>query len=213
MTTETIRKRLIIFTRYPEPGHTKTRMIPALGAEGSAGLQRQMAEHTLVQVRKVQAELEVHFAGGSQRLMQDWLGADLTYQQQSEGDLGQRMKSAFEVSFADGINRTVMVGVDCPDINTTIIAEAFDALEQQDLVLGPAADGGYYLIGLKCLIPELFLGINWGTSQVLAKTQSIAQKLGLTVYYLPLLEDVDRPEDLAIWERYHLSSTESSRRS
>ncbi|MGK7875641.1 MAG: TIGR04282 family arsenosugar biosynthesis glycosyltransferase [Xenococcaceae cyanobacterium] len=205
---ETTRERLIIFTRYPEPGTTKTRMIPALGAEGAAKLQRQMTEHTLMQGRKLQGDrslsVEVHFAGGNQQLMRDWLGSDLVYRKQDEGDLGQRMKSAFEASFAAGMTGVVTIGIDCPDVNGTLMTEAFEALHQHDLVLGPAADGGYYLIGLGRLIPELFTGISWGTSEVLAKTKGIAQKLQLTVHYLSLLNDVDRPEDLHIWQRYQI---------
>ena len=181
-------------------------MIPKLGAEGAAKLQLQMTEHTLVEAKKLQTErslsVEVHFAGGNQQLMQEWLGSDLVYRKQDEGDLGQRMKSAFEASFAAGMIGVVMIGIDCPDLNAALLAEAFEALDRHDLILGPAQDGGYYLIGLSRLIPELFTGIPWGTSEVLAKTKSIAQKLDLSVHCLALLNDVDRPEDLQIWERY-----------
>ena len=196
----------MIFTRYPEPGTTKTRLIPALGAAGAAQLQRQMTEHTLAQARRLQRDrrvtVEVLFAGSSHQTMQDWLGSELVYRQQSSGDLGHRMQSAFEASFIDGMARTVAIGIDCPDIDAPLLAAAFEALAHHDLAIGPAADGGYYLIGLKRLIPELFTGINWGTSEVLATTQRIAQKLGLNTFNLPLLNDVDRPEDLPLWQRY-----------
>ena len=197
---------LIIFTRYPEPGLTKTRLISALGAEGAAKLQQQMTEHTLVQARQWRdrfSSVEVHFAGGSHQLMQQWLGTDLIYRQQEAGDLGQRMQLAFERSFAAGISRVVMIGIDCPDVTATLLTQAFEALSHSALVLGPAADGGYYLIGLNRSIPELFAGIHWGTDQVLATTQVIAQRLGLAIFFLPVLHDVDRPEDLPIWERQH----------
>ena len=200
------RQCLIIFTRYPEPGLTKTRLISALGAEGAAKLQQQMTEHTLVQARTWRdrfSSVEVHFAGGSQQLMQQWLGTDLRYRQQEAGDLGQRMRLAFERSFAAGISRVVMIGIDCPDVTATLLTQAFEALSHSDLVLGPAADGGYYLIGLNRSIPELFTGIHWGSAQVLATTQGIAQRLGLAVFLLPVLHDVDRPEDLPIWKRQH----------
>ncbi|MGK7914789.1 MAG: TIGR04282 family arsenosugar biosynthesis glycosyltransferase [Prochloraceae cyanobacterium] len=201
------KESLIIFTRYPEPGKTKTRTIPALGAEGAAQLQRQMSEHTLVQARRVQSDrslaVEVHFTGGDRQLMKDWLGSDLIYRYQSEGDLGVRMRSAFELSFNAGMTGVAIIGIDCPDLNASLMAEAFEALTCDcDLVLGPAADGGYYLIGLNRLIPELFADISWGTSQVLAQTKAIAEKLELNVYYLSVLNDVDRPEDLEIWQRY-----------
>lgn len=201
MTPATVNETLIIFTRYPEPGKTKTRMIPALGEEGAAKLQRQMTENTLAKVKKLQAfypvSVEIHFAGGNQQLMQAWLGADVIYHQQGEGDLGKRMASAFERSFTAGMKGVVIIGTDCPDLDTQIMAEAFKFLETQDVVLGPAQDGGYYLIGLRRLIPELFVGINWGTSQVRQQTVEIADRLGLAIAFEPMLNDIDRPEDLS----------------
>lgn len=201
MTPATVNETLIIFTRYPEPGKTKTRMIPALGEEGAANLQRQMTENTLAKVKKLQAfypvSVEIHFAGGNQQLMQAWLGADVIYHQQGEGDLGKRMASAFERSFTAGMKGVVIIGTDCPDLDTQIMAEAFKFLETQDVVLGPAQDGGYYLIGLRRLIPELFVGINWGTAQVRRQTVEIADNLGLAIASLPILHDIDRPEDLS----------------
>lgn len=198
-----MRERLVIFTRYPEPGKTKTRLIPVLGEEGAASLQRQMTEHKLAEVRKLQAfhplSIEVHFAGGNEQLMQDWLGSSIVYRRQSQGDIGCRMASAFQASFEAGMNRVVLIGSDCPDLNAQVLAQAFQALEQHDLVLGPARDGGYYLIGLHQLFPELFTGISWSTAEVLQQTQSIAKRLELAVAYLPLLSDVDRPEDLSVW--------------
>ena len=208
MNPDTISENLIIFTRYPEAGKTKTRMIPGLGAAGAAKLQRKMTEHTLRQGKQLQSDrsvsIKVHFTGGSQQLMAQWLGDDLLYLPQSDGDLGERMKSAFKSSFAAGISKVLIIGIDCPDLNANLMAEAFDALNEDcDLVLGPAADGGYYLIGLNRLIPELFFNINWGTSKVLSQTKNIAERLSLNVGYLKVLNDVDRPEDLSIWQQHN----------
>ncbi|MBD2125197.1 TIGR04282 family arsenosugar biosynthesis glycosyltransferase [Microcoleus sp. ZQ-A2] len=199
---------LIIFTRYPEPGNTKTRLIPVLGAEGAATLQRQMTEHKLAEVNQLLTfyplSVEVHFAGGNEQLMQEWLGSSLVYRRQSEGDIGDRMASAFQLSFAAGMTAGVLIGSDCPDLNASLMAEAFQLLRQHDLVLGPALDGGYYLIGLRRLIPELFTGIPWSTAEVLQQTITIAKRLGLAVAKLPLLSDVDRPEDLSVWKPANL---------
>lgn len=198
--TKAARECLIIFTRYPERGKTKTRLIPVLGAEGAARFQRQMTEQTLAQVKELKAfrplSVEVHFAGGNQQLMQDWLGADIIYRQQSEGDLGRRMALAFKDSFSAGMTSVVIIGTDCPDLKAQLMVKAFHALEQNDLVLGPALDGGYYLIGQRRFIPELFTGISWSTAEVLEQTISIAQRLDLAIAFLPLLNDIDRPEDL-----------------
>ena len=189
---------LIIFTRYPEPGKTKTRLIPALGEVGAAKLQRQMTEYTLSLVTISHLSTEVRFAGGNVQLMRDWLGSELIYQEQGEGELGVRMARSLSSAFQSGATQIVIIGTDCPSLNAEILTTAFHQLQQHDLVLGPAIDGGYYLIGLQRFIPELFVNIDWGTAQVLAQTVKIAQELNLSIFYLPELADIDRPEDLAI---------------
>ena len=192
---------LIIFTRYPEAGKVKTRLIPALGEEGAASLHRQMAEHTISQVRALQrlspCDLEVWFVGGNLALMQDWLGEDLTYQRQPDGDLGDRMRLAFQSIFDRGCKKAAIVGTDCPGLTTEILSQSFDALEDNSIVLGPAIDGGYYLIGLQYSIPELFIEINWSTATVLQDTLKIAAGLGIVPMLLPYLADIDLPQDLA----------------
>nr|WP_290226107.1 TIGR04283 family arsenosugar biosynthesis glycosyltransferase [Trichocoleus desertorum] len=205
-----VRERLIIFTRYPEPGKTKTRLIPALGPERAAILQQRMTEHTLAQAQLLQASsaiaLEVRFTGGDRYLMRSWLGTELAHRSQGEGNLGQRMTQAFQSAFRAGMQRVVIIGIDCPDLDAIILSKAFQELQQHDLVLGPATDGGYYLIGLRRFVPELFQDIAWSTDRVWQQTIAIAQQHHLSVGSLPPLDDVDRPEDLAIWERVSQSS-------
>jgi len=200
---------LIVFTRYPEPGKTKTRMIPLLGSEGAAMLQRQMTEHTLAQVKQLQSQhpisVEVYFAGGNPQLMQSWLGSGIVYRSQGEGDLGCRMVSALQSAFNNGSSGVVIIGTDCPGVNVLVMEQAFEALSNYDLVLGPAQDGGYYLIGVRRLIPELFSGISWGTSEVLQQTVEIAKQIDLAIAYLPTLADVDRPEDLPVWKQANVN--------
>lgn len=199
-------KKLIIFTRYPEPGKTKTRLIPALGLKGAADLQRQMTEYTLQQAKKLSyfhlenLDIEICFAGGDEAKMQAWLGRGdkITYHPQSSGDLGVRMLVAFTEAFNIGMERVIMIGIDCPDLDAAILKQAFDQLQFHDLILGQAADGGYYLIGLRRLIPELFTGIDWGSNRVLTQTLNRAKKLGFSWQLLPELTDIDRPEDLHI---------------
>jgi rSAM/selenodomain-associated transferase 2/rSAM/selenodomain-associated transferase 1 len=203
--------RLIVFTRYPQPGKAKTRLIPALGAEGAAALQRQMTEHTLDQVNKLvttySVGVEICFAGGGaasnlsdRQLMQNWLGSNWNYQPQGNGDLGARIIAAFQAAFEVGVQRAITIGTDCPGLDAARMVQAFQMLLEHDLVLGPALDGGYYLIGLRRLIPELFTEINWGTAEVLRQTKERAEQLGLAVAYLEPLADIDRPEDLPVWE-------------
>lgn len=218
---EDSRERLIVFTRYPEPGTTKTRLIPELGAEGAAELQRQMTEHIISRANELcglhPLPVEVRYAGGSEKRMTEWLGPGFSYCHQGRGDIGLRMGRALQDAFEQGCETVVIIGSDIPDITTNIMQKAFEALNQNDLVLGPAGDGGYYLIGVhrktfRHWNPQLFSDIRWGTARVLPQTLSIAKKLGLNYNLLDTLRDVDRPEDLSVW--YHAldltpSSTES----
>jgi rSAM/selenodomain-associated transferase 2/rSAM/selenodomain-associated transferase 1 len=200
-------QRLIVFTRFPEPGKTKTRLIPQLGAGGAARLQRRMTEHTMAVAAKASRRpglaVEVRHEGGSNALMQRWLGPHVSYRPQGPGDIGRRMARAFEDAFQDGTGVTVIVGSDIPRISADIIHQAFDGLQKNDLVLGPARDGGYYLIGMKNTIPfetysRLFDGIDWGTGNVLSQTLQTARESGLRFILLETLGDVDRPVDLHI---------------
>jgi uncharacterized protein len=189
---------LIIFTRYPELGKAKTRLIPALGEQGATQLHRQMAEHTIQQARALpQVAIEVWYVGGNEKLMQNWLGTDLVYHQQPEGDLGDRLCAAFRSSFAQGYDAVIIVGTDCPALTTTVLAQGFVGLQDHDLTIGPAIDGGYYLIGLQQLVPELFQGVTWSTATVFKVTLQIADRLHLSLFLLPCLHDIDVPEDLA----------------
>ena len=200
-------QRLVVFTRYPDPGKTKTRLIPALGAEGAATLQRQMTERTLAQARQwlqtagANAQLEIRFAGGDRSLMRQWLGDDLAYEPQGDGDLGVRMSRTFQAAAAARVERTAIVGIDCPQVDADLLQQLFQALAEHPLVLGPAVDGGYYAIGLQKPLSPLFSGIDWGTERVRSQTVAAAATLGLQPEFLPLLADVDRPEDLAIWQQ------------
>jgi uncharacterized protein len=187
---------LIIFTRYPEPGKTKTRLIPALGELGAAQLHRRMAEHTLQQARSLTCDIEVWYVGGTEELMQDWLGKDLCYREQPAGDLGDRLCAAFRSAFDQGYQTTMIVGTDCPGITTALLAQGFAELQNQVVAIGPAIDGGYYLIGLQQLVPELFQEIAWSTVIVFSETLAIADRLQLPTYLLPSLPDIDLPADL-----------------
>ncbi len=204
------KERLIVFTRYPRPGTTKTRLIPKLGKNGAADLHRKMTENTLSQVKRVPTSrdltVEIRYEGGDERLMKNWLGTGFEYRPQCSGDLGLRMKRSFEDAFMAGANTAVIIGTDIPHITHEIIQKAFDVLKQKNIVLGPAKDGGYYLIGLQGYSqppakPDLFANINWGAGDVLDKTLRIAKHSELSFKLLEVLEDVDNPEDLKIWEQ------------
>ena len=200
-----VAEKLILFARYPVPGRVKTRLIPALGAEGAAALHRRLVLRTLRTASKacrvLPAESEVRFDGGTEQAMSHWLGDSARFLPQGAGDLGERMAGAFEESFRSGSTATVIIGSDCPDLSPDAIAAAFARLKESPVVLGPAQDGGYYLIGLSRPMPELFRGIPWGTERVLAESLAVLQRLGCKPALLDPLQDIDRPEDLPVWRR------------
>ena len=203
-------ERLIVFTRFPEPGKTKTRLIPVLGAQGAARLQRQMTEHIIATAASLNGQngpsVEVRHEGGNAVLMRDWLGSHLTYRPQGGGSLGRRMQRAFEAAFEGDAAAVVIIGSDIPGMTGDILRQAFEALRQKDLVLGPAKDGGYYLIGIRRTLSaetygRLFDGIDWGSDRVMSQSLQIANDLGLDLTCLESLADVDRPGDLSAWQQ------------
>ncbi len=207
------RRRLILFARRPVPGGAKTRLIPALGAEGAAALHRRLVLRAMRIARgacqAVPADLEVHFDGGSEQAMSHWLGDHARFRPQLAGDLGERMAGAFEESFRTGSTATVIIGSDCPDLSPDIIIAAFARLTETPVVLGPARDGGYYLIGLSRPMPELFRGILWGTERVLADSLAVLHRRGCKPAFMNPLADIDRPEDLPVWRR--IAASEDAR--
>jgi rSAM/selenodomain-associated transferase 2/rSAM/selenodomain-associated transferase 1 len=217
--TEPLRDRLLIFTRHPSPGDAKTRLVPALGEEGAADLQRRMTEHLVAEARKLlaihPASIRICFDGSDQQGMRAWLGPEWDYAPQEDGDLGGRMAAAFAGAFEEGAERAVLVGTDVPDLTAPILFQAFRELESRDLVLGPAEDGGYYLIGLQRPAFEraskrLFSGVSWGTGAVLDQTLGISDALRLSRGLTDSLVDVDRPEDLGSWERHRRAEATAS---
>jgi len=205
-----LRECLMIFTRYPVPGTTKTRMIPALGADGAADLQRQMTQHLISKVRRLVEQqslaVEIRFEGGSRALMRDWLGPSFSYRDQGRGNIGRRMQRALAEGFQAGYTAIVILGSDIPDISNAIILQAFKALQKNRLVLGPADDGGYYLIGMHIAdahraLSGLFKAVNWGTDTVLSQTIAAAERLGMAYVLLDTLTDVDHPREIEIWNR------------
>ena len=198
----TSREKLCVFTRCPEPGRTKTRLIPALGPGAAARLQRAMTMHALsaaAEVAKIRkASVEIRFAGGDEARMRRTFGPRHDYRSQGGGDLGERMRRCVRDGFASGAEAVVIVGSDVPGIDAGILDQAFEALRGHDLVIGPATDGGYYLVGLRREVPEIFRDMPWGTEHVFRRTLDAAVQRGVTIFTLPALADVDRPEDLAL---------------
>ena len=200
-------------TRYPAPGRVKTRLVPALGADGAAELHSDLARHC---VRRMHAaaigsgsRLEVHATGAPGRAVREWLGRRVPVRAQVAGSLGDRLSAAAARALAAGAPAVVLVGSDAPDLGGDHVRAALGTLTQAhaDAVLGPAVDGGYYLVALTAdaagrALPALFgTHVPWGTERVLDVTLGALGEAGLRVELLEPLADVDRPEDLPVWER------------
>jgi rSAM/selenodomain-associated transferase 2/rSAM/selenodomain-associated transferase 1 len=147
-------------------------------------------------------EFSIYFEGADANAMQGWLGDRFRFHEQGSGDLGQRMACAFDQSYRAGADATVLIGADCPELTPELVGEAFNALRHSPVVFGPALDGGYYLIGLRRPIEQLFRGPRWGDSTVLEDSIQILKSLGIQVLLLKPLNDIDRPEDLATWKSF-----------
>ena len=185
---------LVLFTRYPTAGLAKTRLIPALGADGAAALHRRLTMRALHTMRESGLPMQVRTTGAAADAFAAWLGREVALVEQGEGDLGARMARAAERS------PVVLLGADVPDLSVRHVAAAAAALVGgAEVVIGPAEDGGYYLLGLGATLPWLFEDMPWGTDAVLAITLRRLAERGIVPVLLDTLADLDRPEDLLRW--------------
>lgn len=199
-----MKKDVLIFAKAPVPGASKTRLVPLLGVQGAADAGEEVAMHVLNTVTPLAKEsvgYQVSLWGASNHaVLRVWAEQhNLPFSIQCDGNLGQRMRHSLQLSLSRGADQGLLIGTDCPAMTAAYLRRASAALESTDLVLGPAEDGGYILIGCKAVHGSLFDQIEWGTNRVLAQTVAQAQMLNLSVTLLETLWDVDRPED---WQRY-----------
>ena len=191
--------RIVVFAKAPLAGFVKTRLIPALGAQGAAALARRMLSHTLAQALAAGAQA-VELCMSPAPSDAAWKSVErpqaVESSAQGEGDLGERMNRAMNRALARQQGPVLQMGTDCPALNTAHILEAARQLEQHDAVLVPAADGGYVMIGLRLPCPSLFNDMAWSTPVVAAQTLRRMASLNLRVWSGPLLHDIDEPADL-----------------
>ena len=189
--------KLIIFLKAPRLGEVKTRLAKALGRERARDAYRQLVDTLLRNLRKLPDVELCYTPADAKDEITPWLQPGWTAVPQTTGDLGARLTDAF--------NRgAVIIGSDCPYVTAKDIREAFEALRTCDLVVGPATDGGYWLIGLRQPQPSLFTNIPWSTENVLAETLARAKTAGLKIHLLRLLADIDTAED---WETFQSTAT------
>lgn len=185
--------RLVLFTRYPEPGRAKTRLIPAIGAAAAASLHRRLTERAVATLRASGHPIELRTTGADPDRFTTWLGDGLSPTNQGDGDLGDRLDRAAAQP------PLILLGADVPDLRVRHLNSAARALETHPAVIGPAEDGGYYLLGLAWPMPFLFDAMPWGSDRVLAETLRRLDGHGVPYATLKTLADLDRPEDLARW--------------
>ena len=191
--------RLVVFAKAPLPGIAKTRLIPALGAAGAAALAERMLARALQQALAARVKsVELCMSPAPEHAA--WQGISLPEAvirtAQGEGDLGERMAAAIERVMRRHQQPVLLMGTDCPDLTAELISEAARQIQTHDAVIVPVADGGYSLIGLKSLCPELFTTMPWSTSTVADETLRRMATLGLSVWQGPTLHDIDEPADL-----------------
>ncbi len=194
---ETPRKMVLVFAKAPRPGAVKTRLGRAIGDAAASELYRRMGRLVIDQLAGTDAIVTVcHDPPDAAGPVRDWLGElPSRLWPQPAGDLGARLSAMFARAFSLA-ERVVVVGTDALAVDRARVALAFSALESADAVVGPATDGGYYLLGLRAPRPELFEGVRWSTSRVLEDTVRRAEAAGARVTFLPPESDIDRVEDL-----------------
>ncbi len=185
--------RIVVFARFPVPGMCKTRLIPAIGPDGAAALHKRLVEQCVAAMRATGHRVEVRTTGAEATAFADWLGDDIVFVDQGDGDLGDRLARAAEPY------PVIFIGADAPDLSAERLIAAAKALEGAPAVIGPAEDGGYYLLGLNAPAPWLFNDMTWGIETVFDETMRRFAAHGVAPTVLEPLADLDRPEDLARW--------------
>ncbi len=190
---------VLLFVKFPEKEKVKHRLAVALTEEIAVELYRNFVLDTLSMLEELSLPFFVCFyPPEDQKKFIAWLGTQYPFLPQEGTDFGRRMRGCFEKAFVLGFHRVVLIGSDSPDLPSGYLKGALSALQKQDAVLGPAVDGGYYLIGFRkeTFTPSVFDNIPWSTPSVLAKTMTILKKANRSIHVLPPWSDVDTIDDL-----------------
>jgi len=194
---------LIIFARYPVLGKVKTRLATSFGEEFALGFYKECSRHLFADVVQNQNDFITPFLFCSEKdelnKMKNWAGSGFEFHYQEGSDLGERMSNAFKKAFALGAKKSIIIGTDVPDISKDLITRSFGLLDEEDFVVGPSTDGGYYLLGMKKLNNNLFTGINWSTETVLDQTINRITNDNFSFAKLEQLLDIDDRHSLKLW--------------
>ncbi len=191
------KRLLIIFYRNPELGKVKSRLAATVGEERALALYLFMADHARKTSVTVPVDRVVYY---SEYIDSEdhWLNSDFQKRLQHGADLGEKMRYAFEESFNSGYESVCIIGTDCLELTANILVDAFESLTHHDSVIGPAADGGYYLLGMNRFIPEVFENKRWSTNSVCEDTTDDLKRLHYSCHLLPTLHDIDNEADLPL---------------
>lgn len=187
---------LIVFSREPIPGETKTRLLDLYTPEQCAELHKCFIKDIAVEVGKLNADVIVSYTGGEPHSLRAAFGDDASYREQCSGSLGERMSDAFKKAFEDGYEKVVLIGTDIPELQASTLITAFDRLDVADAVIGPTCDGGYYLIGMKENCEAAFNVRKYGVGTVFDETIGHIEGLGKTVSVVDKYSDIDEADDI-----------------
>jgi len=204
-------KAIIVFARLPVEGKVKTRLAKDIGNKNAASFYNVCADHILSEVRKVKESGVGLFLFYSDKNedgdIKNWVGDDFYFHSQLGDDLGTRMLNAFRLVFKEGYKKIIIVGTDVPDIDSALLLNAFNELNENEFVIGPSEDGGYYLLGMKTLTVDVFEDMKWGKETVFDSTIEKLDNKKARYKILRKLVDIDTKQDLLLW--FHKSGADN----
>ena len=192
---DNIKELLLIFVKNPQKGNVKTRLAKTVGDNQALAVYQALLEHTHRITAPMDRPRQVWYSNTIDT-NDCWEQGSFDKRQQSGDNLGERMQHAFQQSFNHDFQKVVLIGSDCAQLTQAVIDQAFTALDDNDVVIGPSEDGGYYLLGMRRFFGDLFAGIEWSTPTVFEETVGRVQSQGRSLELLPTLNDIDTEEDL-----------------
>lgn len=205
----TTKNAAIVFLKFPQEGEVKTRLAKDKSEKFATEFYKVCVEHTISEVKEMQESAEIFlFVESNLTEIKEWLGTGINIYEQKGEDLGVKMKNAFEEVFNKGFEHVIIIGTDIPGISSSILKTAFRHLKSTETVIGPAQDGGFYLLGMNQLHEELFKETEWSTDEVLPTLLVKIKSLGCQFVMLPELIDIDHEADIKDWMMSEDVSTE-----
>ena len=199
MTNTDDKRCILFFAKYPQAGQVKTRLAGEVGAEHAAELYKRFVLDMLSMLNGLETDIIIAVEPAEAcGVFSEWTGRQHRYIGQVGRNIGEKMKNAMEAAFEQGYDRAVLIGSDLPDLPADFLRYALDALDRYDAVMGPAHDGGYYLVGFgrESFLPEVFRGMTWGGQEVFTRTMNVLDQAGRRTHVLPEWYDIDTAADL-----------------